>query len=304
MRSWTHFVVFVKEMESDMLKFTTEEANGFIAETKKAFDVVRVVNASVTKPVDVVDCGKGIEGESCCFALWQRNERCDNCITARALAEKSRVMKFEALNDDNYFVVANYSEIDGKPYVIEVGVKLDEDMMFSAFGKGEIQRSINNFNHKMYRDTLTGVYNRRFYEEQLAVRQAEAVAMLDMDNLKLTNDSYGHKAGDLALQHLMSCVTENVRGDDKVVRFGGDEFVITFESISKEDFAACLERIRERVEHESIPEYPDLKITVSAGGIYSKGAVRDLIDGADQALYFSKRKKNRISVVERPFEEI
>lgn len=282
-----------------MLDFTQQEANDFIEQTKKAFDVVRVVNASIAKPVDIKDCHKPIEGESCCFALWNRTERCDNCITARALAEKARVMKFEILGDDAFFVVANYTEIEKRPYVIEVGVKLDDDVMFSAFGKGELQKSIDNFNHKMYRDTLTGVYNRRFYEELLAVREVGALAMLDMDNLKIINDTYGHKAGDLALQHLMSCVTSCVRGDDKVIRFGGDEFVIAFEEATREAFEDRLEEIRRRVEEEEIPEYPEMKLSVSIGGIVAKGAVKYLIDGADQAMYFSKRKRNCITVVER-----
>ena len=282
-----------------MLVFTKEEANSFIEETKKAFDVVRVVNASIAKPVDFAGCSKGMEGESCCFALWNRTERCENCITAKALAEKARVMKFEVLEDDFFFVVANYSEIDGKPYVIEVGVKLTEDLMLTGFGSGAIQNSINNYNHKMYRDTLTGVYNRQYYEEQVAARPVTGVAMLDMDSLKAINDSYGHNAGDLALQHLMSCVMENTTGKEKVVRFGGDEFVIAFENVSEKDFRKTLERMRKAVEEEQIPDYPDVKLSVSIGGLYGNDEVRNMLEGADHAMYRSKTTKNKVTVVKR-----
>ena len=195
-----------------MLKLTREEAESFIAELKKGFDVVRIVNASLGKPVEFKGCAKAVEGESCCFALWNRDTRCDNCITAKALFDKKRVMKFEALENDYFFVIANYTEIDGRPYVIEVGVKLDEDLMFSAFGPSDLAKSIMNYNHKIYRDTLTGAYNRQYYDEQLANNEVTAVAMLDLDDLKIINDKFGHKAGDLALQHVTSCMVDNVRG--------------------------------------------------------------------------------------------
>ena len=95
------------------------------------------------------------------------------------------------------------------------------------------------------------------------------MAVLDLDDFKLINDTYGHQAGDDALRILVSAVTACVRNrNDALVRYGGDEFLLIFPHIPEHVFIKRLEQIRATVQALHMIEYPDLHLTVSIGGVY------------------------------------
>ncbi|MHB8483668.1 MAG: sensor domain-containing diguanylate cyclase [Nitrospiria bacterium] len=160
------------------------------------------------------------------------------------------------------------------------------------------------------RDELTGVFNRRYFQEKIeeeikrALRQTGhfSLIILDIDYFKYYNDTYGHIQGDLLLKELVSLMAERLRSTDIVSRFGGDEFVILL--IDTEKYAALEigNQIRENVENN--PNFKldygyEKKITISMGisqfpddGLTSI----DLIRKADQALYVAKaRGRNQVA---------
>lgn len=92
-------------------------------------------------------------------------------------------------------------------------------------GKEKWVKSIFEHNQKIYIDSVSGLYNRRYYDEQLSeLCSAQALVMLDVDSFKMINDSYGHQTGDAALHMIAQAVKSCVRSSDAVVRYGGDEF--------------------------------------------------------------------------------
>ena len=103
------------------------------------------------------------------------------------------------------------------------------------------------------RDPLTNAYNRRFLDEildkefQKAIRRQTklSIIMLDVDNFKKFNDTYGHRAGDIALQHISNVVQENIRASDIFARYGGEEFVIVLPETSKDNTVEIANRIKE-----------------------------------------------------------
>lgn len=105
-------------------------------------------------------------------------------------------------------------------------------------------------------DALTGVYNRGFLEERLHLEVDRAArydrelafAMLDVDHFKAYNDSFGHPAGDLALQQVARLLSSGLRSTDTVARYGGEEFVILLPETGKEQAMSLLDRLRESVE--------------------------------------------------------
>ena len=155
--------------------------------------------------------------------------------------------------------------------------------------------TINGSNRRLYRDALTGAYNRQYSEDQMAaLGTSRAAAILDVDDFKQINDTYGHPVGDMALKAIVAATLSCVRSTDIVIRFGGDEFLILFQNIPKDTFAARLETIREAVRSIVLEEQPELRLSVSIGGIYRDRDDMDLLRKADELLYRAKEEKNAV----------
>lgn len=147
-------------------------------------------------------------------------------------------------------------------------------------------------------DPLTGLFNRRFAFQRLPHEIARAerqncdmtVLMLDLDNFKAINDSFGHSAGDSALQTFASALRRAIRNADLAVRWGGDEFLVLLPECTAEQVAYPLERLKEcAVEFEGTR----IPIEFSAGWAQRRGTERaeDILTRADQALYEAKRTR-------------
>lgn len=155
------------------------------------------------------------------------------------------------------------------------------------------------------RDPLTGLYNRLAFERLLQnfFSQAKtgnfplAVAMLDIDNFKDVNDTYGHLVGDQILKRLASILTESLRGDDTVVRFGGEEFLLILPGTSYEKVSIPLRRIRENISREHFPEVGSITVSIGVTEVTKDlpANLEELIRFADRAMYEAKlRGKDRI----------
>jgi len=156
-------------------------------------------------------------------------------------------------------------------------------------------------------DGLTGLYNRRHatkrLEEEIARSRRNGtglcVAMCDVDHFKAINDEFGHSAGDRVLQQIAKSLTEYVRRNDIVARWGGEEFLVIFSEIKLTAARIVAERLRGRLANTPKVEGGPEQITVSVGlAMLGPGTTADvLIEQADQALYRAKaRGRNRVEV--------
>lgn len=158
------------------------------------------------------------------------------------------------------------------------------------------------------RDGLTGLFNRRVFEEMLELegRKREvspfSLLVIDVDNFKMINDTYGHPAGDLVLQMIARILRERTRGSDVVARSGGEEFTVMLPSVNPLVAVEIGERIRNKLSRTTVT-YNGKQIHVTASvGISHRSAkdpctMRELVTHADQALYEAKRTgKNRVCV--------
>ena len=166
-----------------------------------------------------------------------------------------------------------------------------------------------------YRDALTGLFNRRYFEEALdrevrrGIRYNLPVALLiaDIDHFKIYNDSQGHHEGDNVLKEVTARLTENTRQVDIVARIGGEEFVIILPMTTKTHARLVAEKLRRSVEETKIPGeevLPGGRLTISLGlAAYPEDASdpTGLVQAADAALYTAKRKgRNRTEMFGRP----
>ncbi len=277
---------------------TKTETVALINNLSLIFDVVRLVDVSMTLQYTVDDSGNIAGSNYKCYAFWNRNGRCENCISARALTSMHRQTKYEFIGDNIYYVVAKCIEMDGLPYILEIVSDVTDEVLFGALGKSTMIKKLQEYNTKLYRDSLTGAYNRLYYDEQLQnLINYDAVAICDVDNFKRINDIYGHQAGDLALQSVSRCFLSNMRVTDSVIRYGGDEFLLVFRNIPKQNFIDKLEVLCKLIQGITLEEYPEAKITVSIGGCFKpvvNGRISDTVKKADEMLYRAKIVKNKV----------
>jgi two-component system cell cycle response regulator len=155
-------------------------------------------------------------------------------------------------------------------------------------------------------DELTQLHNRRYFIDALEgeferasrYKSEMALVILDLDNFKKINDTYGHPTGDKVLSCIGRILKQLVRRSDLACRYGGEEFAVVLPNVNKEGIYTAYERFRETVskqlfEHES----KQFHVTVSIGIAFSNDAESsdDLLAHADQALYRAKESgKNRV----------
>ena len=159
-------------------------------------------------------------------------------------------------------------------------------------------------------DTLTGLCNRRYFEERLAIEADRSLkatlplslVMVDIDHFKRVNDTFGHTEGDRVLREISSVLKSSVRRKDLVVRYGGEEFILILPETNLEESYTIAERIRRAVETTPFKiGNIRLSLTISLGisNFPSHGArsKEEMVEMADQALYDAKRGgRNRVCI--------
>ena len=188
------------------------------------------------------------------------------------------------MGDQVHRASARYVNVDGKPGVLMCAQPVD------AVASGMLSEEL------LYHDALSGAYNRRFYEDNLRNQHVFAgVAVLDLDDFKLVNDTLGHHAGDVAIKTAVSVLRSCIRSTDMLVRYGGDEFVLVIPGISADVFARKLHDMADKLAETPVPGYENINLTVSIGGVLSEGRiVEEAVRQADGLMYKAKGRKNLV----------
>ena len=275
-------------------QMTMQEAENKMEVLREIFDVVRLLKGSDLQAAGMESKLAGRENLCQCYAFWNKDKRCENCISLKALEEKKQTSKIEFLDSDMYQVFARYLEIDSEPYVMEMLKKLDENTLTDEEGYEKLTEKLTVYSEKLYKDVLTGAYNRRYFEEKVKNMSLNAgVAVIDLDDFKLFNDTYGHDGGDLVLITVVNVIRHYIRRTDILVRYGGDEFLLILPGIEKEVFSQKLRMIQEKIHATHIPGFNRRKLSVSIGGVmFTHGRLEEAITKADRLMYMAKGHKN------------
>ncbi len=229
--------------------------------------------------------------------------------------------RIKNLNDDTeVIVITGYGSIENALDCINAGAV---DYLIKPFSVEQIQVALiktirhielktlakerEHYLEMSYEDALTGVYNRRFFDESLKLEIIKSsrrqtpfcLLMIDVDHFKKFNDTFGHQMGDEALSKLGAVFRSTCRGYDIVTRYGGEEFAIIFPETEKEVASTLCDRLMNEIENlaKDLPKISETEgLAVSIGVAcfpHDADSARQLIERADIALYEAKRTGRR-----------
>ena len=217
-------------------------------------------------------------------------------VCRAALAGKAVLSKLVFSDTEIYQITARYITADGKPYIIGMvkSIDLSDSLVLDGENQSSFAEKLASYHENMYKDILTNVYNRRYYEEQLkSNRMSAGVAVIDLDGFDLYNSTYGHDTGDLVLAAVAETIEDCISPDDTLIRYGGDEFLLIIPDANDEAFMGILENIRERVKTANVPNYSWIHITASIGGLISDGeTLGNSVLAAENLMLRAKNRKD------------
>ena len=277
-------------------KMTVRQAEKEIENFKKVFHAVRLFSVEDSDHIrescrEYLDtCG------GCNFP--EMEQQCQNCVVANAAISRTERGKLEVFDSSLYQLIARYVKIGGKEYVMELIRRLDHEWSFGQLNHEKLVDLFVHYDDKLYKDVITDAYNRRYYEDEMkALEWTAGIALIDLDDFKLYNDTYGHNAGDMALHTVADVIRKNTRRSDCLVRFGGDEFLLVMPDVTEEVFHKKLQTIKRRVHEANIPGYTKLQISISIGGtICQNEKIEAAVARADHFMYQAKNNKNMVVV--------
>ena len=277
---------------------TMQEVQTLISDLQQFYTDVRLLDAAAIERIE-----EGVrsnpKAEDLCYACRHRSRRCHHCAVKSAFENHDQRTKLEYFSPDIVQVSAQYMEVDGAPYVLELLQRMQSDTIVEPDDTEALFSALSGYNTKLYHDPLTDMYNRRYYEEIVrGMKGPIGVALMDLDDFKVYNDTYGHHAGDLALETVAKAIRSCIRETDLLIRYGGDEFLLVLPSIPADYFKVKLEQIRTAVQQTVVPGYPHFRLSLSIGGAMQTLAdpMENVVRRADFIMYQAKNHKDAVAV--------
>lgn len=239
------------------------------------------------------------------FVLWTGTDLADHLtvvlvvLAATLVGTGATLMALKAILRPIYKVEAAMRAFEEGEWIEPLPQDMDDEL-------GRLMQRTSRLMHRVrtrIRDTelsadtdpLTGLLNRRGFDRRVASLGTGAIVALDLDRFKDINDAYGHEFGDKVLQQVASVLGSNLRRQDVLARFGGEEFVAFLPGVSRNEAVVAGERLRGAIA-QSI-RVKDRVVTASVGVSLGSTCLASLISHADKATYESKRLgRNKVSV--------
>jgi diguanylate cyclase (GGDEF)-like protein len=237
---------------------------------------------------EVVYCNQGTHHEVPQLGV----SPCTSCIQQRAGREQ--LLSWSGTEQRSWIIhLEDGTSLRVMSYVLEWQERRSYVHVVSDVTALELEK--RKLSNKAYFDTLTGIYNRAYFQEQieklLREHQSFTLGYLDMDGLKFVNDHFGHNEGDRYIRRFVTKILENFRNDDIFARVGGDEFCIILQGRLRELTGRKLEMVREKLLTADAPypmsfSYGVFEVTGDETGVTTE----QIMQQADQRMYQYKRK--------------
>lgn len=298
--------------------FSIEEMQLCMHEFRKFFQVVRLVNPSEMREVYFDADGRVREEDRNCYEVWRRSGRCENCTTARACTQNDSFIKFEFIDNQIYFVISQAVSVEGKRFVLELvrdaSSSISESMLGNLFMNEEFVARMQQANGSQYRDEVTGLRNRKYYEECISGLNAVAAAVLEADSLQDVKKLCGDEAADRAMHRFGQTVQQNIPTNAELIRYSENRLLLVMDYISYNtvfDLLAGLqaklreegEKYRKELFGVDVGEGDTLNLRSTIGGVYGYGIVSDLTGSALDAIENMCSSDEKLVVKDETHEE-
>ncbi len=277
----------IQKLLSNAVLYTTSDLKGNITSVSKAFE-----KFSGFKEKDLLGKNHSI-------------------FRSKDTPKKFYTNMWEKLNNNEEFSseMKNYDK-DRNEYWSKITIYPMFDENNKKIGYGSYRENITDKKILEYvstHDTLTGVYNREFFQKELTKKtksanrydQSFALAMVDVDNFKNVNDTYGHQVGDEVLKKLADSINKNIREDDVFARWGGEEFVIIANGADINSIIELIKKIQKEIIKVDFGVAKNVTASYGLTVYKEKDNEESILKRADEALYLAKEKgRDRYEVVE------
>ncbi len=270
----------------------------------KIYDSVRIVKPLKKK---IIDISKGVtsETEYNCYDFWSHGGICNNCISMRAFNKKDIFTKLDWLGNKTFMVIAVPIQDKNETVILELLKDISENMnakVKKSAKNNSLLQTLYEIGQLQIRDSLTGIYNRRFIDERLPVDILSinvdstpfSIIFTDIDHFKLVNDTYGHVAGDHILKEFAQLLQKSITTSDNwVARYGGEEFLIYLKNSDITTSKKFAEKLRNDIQkNEFYFEGNTIRITSSFGvcTVHQNNGIstEQIIEFVDKNLYMAK----------------
>ncbi len=286
----------IKEMS---LRSTAENVfdNIFYVDIESKNYIIHLANPVVTPPGECVDYEVMMERF---IRLYTVEEEMEMLIERTKLAHVIRMLE----KRDIYTIYVTLHNKKGQlEYKKLVFSYLDDSKKILTLVRLDVSDLVSEYEHKLrqyknasYRDSLTGAYNRKYFDDKMKNLTLDAgVAVIDVDDFKLCNDMFGHAVGDEALTAIVHTIHTNISKHDLLIRSGGDEFFLVIPRITEEALNEKLKQIQWRASEIVLPQHPEVRLSISVGGVLMHGnTFEEAINQADRLMYQAKNQKNMV----------
>ena len=277
---------------------TREEMQARLEVCRELYTDVRLLDADTVSSIHE-GTRTDPSGPDICFACRNKSAFSRHCAAKLALATKSKACRLESCGTDIAHITARYYEVEGRPYVLELVQRTPGRTTIDPEDSEALMSEASGYGVKLYHDSLTCAFNRRYYEDVAQGFEGPfGVAIMDLDDFRIYNDSCGHQAGDLALEVTAAVIRDCIRQTDTLIRYGGDEFLLILPGCPIEKIRSKLEQIRARVQTTSVPSYPHIHLSLSIGGVLqtAEDTMETAVHCASRLMYQAKEHKNTVIV--------
>ena len=286
--------------------FSIAEIKTTMKYLESLFDVVRLVDPIETAILTIKN-GKIHREKYSCYKVWDKKNRCEICSSICALTAQCPKTKHEFLSNNIFYVVSQpiyiiLTEKEIVKAVLEIISRTSDHLLETPIQQQNFFALLNETQRKLYEDELTGVYNRRYLNEFLFLQHKNSkipekltIIFMDLQNFKLINDTYGHLIGDKLLKNIAQTLAANVRTQDSVIRFGGDEFIIILTNCTEDHIQYKIDKLKARLYAICYDTKSNLHITANFGYshsnkfILSDAMLQTMIQKADSMMYNEKK---------------
>lgn len=292
------------------MKCSIIEIKQIIETLSFVFDNVRIVDPVAGNVITLNENEEINFEEYFCYKVWLKEKRCKNCISLKALENNQRLTKYEFVNQDIYHIVSKPFELILKDntslkLTIEIVSKITKEVLFDAYGNNEFFERIVSFEKKLYQDSLTEAFTRRYFDEKVFCQNGNGTLissevifiMIDLLKFKSINDKYGHDMGDWVLKNTVKAIKNCIRADDAVVRIGGDEFLIILKNCDLSVAKRIISSIKKEMVVSVVYDKESNKSAIANFGIAytkhfepSEEYISPLLSEADKNMYLDKEK--------------